>query len=110
MDVEILGVDSGDDAEREANNEMCDIVLADTTQTTPLGSRTFRFLYATDVAAAQSGPRGTFIPGQAGPTSGRIVTTVSLRLDGNEKPSSDLDSQRPARELKPHSPGSLPGR
>ena len=46
MGVEILGVDSGGDAEREANNEMCDIVLADTTQTTPLGSRTFRFLYA----------------------------------------------------------------
>jgi len=81
MRVEILSVNSGGDAEREANSAMLDIVLADTTQTTPLGSRTFRFLYATDVAAAQSGPRGTFIPGQAGPTSGRIVTTVSLRLE-----------------------------
>jgi len=46
MRVEILGVDSGGDAEREANNAMRDIVLADTTQTPPLGSRTFRFLHA----------------------------------------------------------------
>lgn len=46
MRVEILSVNSGGDAEREANSAMLDIVLADTTQTTPLGSRTFRFLYA----------------------------------------------------------------
>jgi len=37
------GVDSGGDAEREANSAIRDIVLADSTQTTPLGSRTFRF-------------------------------------------------------------------
>jgi len=61
MDVEILGVDSGDDAEREANNEICDIVLVDTAQTTPLGSAHFSVLVCTDVAAAQSGSRGTFI-------------------------------------------------
>jgi hypothetical protein len=46
MRVEILGVDSGGDAEREANSAIRDIVLADSTQTTPFGSRTFRFLYA----------------------------------------------------------------
>ncbi len=39
-------VDSGGDAEREANSAMRDIVLADTTRTTPLGSRTFLFLHA----------------------------------------------------------------
>jgi hypothetical protein len=62
MCVEILGVDSGGDAEREANSARRDIVVADTTQTTPLGSRTFRFLYAP--TAAQSGSRGTFIPAE----------------------------------------------
>jgi hypothetical protein len=46
MRVEILGIDSGGHAEREANSAMRGIVLADTTQTPPLGSRTVRFLYA----------------------------------------------------------------
>jgi len=52
MRVEILSVNSGGDAEREANSAMLDIVLADTTQTTPLGSRTFRFLYAPTCGSA----------------------------------------------------------
>ena len=36
-------------------------VLVDTAQTTPLGSAHFSVLVCTDVAAAQSGSRGTFI-------------------------------------------------
>ncbi len=77
MGVEILGVDSGGDAEREANHEMRVIGLADTTQTTPLGSRTFRFLYASTLRQRSQDTRN-ILPGQAGTTSFRIVATVSV--------------------------------